>query len=300
MKFLRCIVAAVAVLSAPAVAQNAAFKPVGPWAADYGTDYCLLGRVFSDGKNQLTFMMERTQPGPFLRLSLTGEGVKPFKRAPSWGAKFGPAGQGWKAAVLQAKTADGTQYYDLGPTTLVAVPTPTPGSAPAFKPYDKTEERAAAKALNSFEVAEGLSQPLRIETGGLEAPVGALQACVSDLIASWGLDAKRHETISSPAKPQAAPATWVPNGTYPFSEFPKLRAGKNTIRVLIDAAGKPTSCVVQRPTAGEAYNKTACDNLMKNAQFTPALDSAGQPMASFWITEVYGLMPPPPGGAPRR
>ncbi len=292
MRFVKYIVAALAVLGLAGAVQAAPWKAAGPWAADYGDDYCALGRVFSDGKNQMTFMLERTQPGPWLRLIMIGDGVKPFRRASTWGVKFGPAGQSWKAPILQSKTGAGQAYYDLGQTTVIPFTPPAPGKPPVFKPYDRGEERTLAKSLTDFELSEGLTEPVEFDTGALSAPVGALQDCVADLVASWGLDAKRHETLTRPATPDGAAYTWIPNGTYPFTEFQKLQGGRNTIRVLIDAAGKPTNCAIQRATVSESINKTACDGIMKNGKFLPALDSAGQPMPSYWITEVFGLMPP--------
>lgn len=299
MKSLKFVAAILAVATMSFAAHAASWKAAGPWAADYGDDYCDLGRVFTDGKSQLTFMIERTQPGPFLRLMLVGEGVRPFRGAAQWGVKFGPTGQNWKAPILISKTGDGKQYFDLGPT-MMSPPTPgAPGTPPVFKPYKKDEERAAAKALSSFEMGEGLVEPITLETGSLDAPIGALQTCVTDLIASWGLDAKRHETLTKPAAPQGPASAWVPNGTIPFTEFQKVLGGKNTFRVMVDETGKPTACIVQRATVTESVNKSTCDAIMKNAKFTPATDAAGQAMPSYWITEVFGLMPPFGGGGRR-
>ncbi|MBO9580698.1 MAG: energy transducer TonB [Sphingobium sp.] len=300
MKSLKFVVAILAAATMSFAAHAANWKPAGPWAADYGDDYCDLGRVFTDGKNQLTFMIERTQPGPLLRLMLVGEGVRPFRGAAQWSVKFGPTGQNWKAPILLSKTGDGKQYFDLGPT-MMSPPAPgAPGAPPAFKPYKKDEERTAAKALSSFEIGEGLAEPITLETGSLDAPIGALQTCVSDLIASWGLDAKRHEALTKPVAPQGPANAWVPNGTIPFTEFRKALGGKNTFRIMVDETGKPTACVVQRATVPETVNKATCDAIMKNAKFTPAADAAGQAMPSYWITEVYGLMPPLGGGGGRR
>jgi hypothetical protein len=226
MKSLKLVLAILVGMTMSCAAHAGSWKAAGPWAADYGEDYCDLGRVFTDGKSQLTFMIERTQPGPFLRLMLVGEGIRPFRSATQWAVKFGPAGQVWKAPILMSKTGDGKQYYDLG-QTMISPPAPaTPGSPPVFKPYKKEEERGAAKPLTAFEMGEGLVEPMTLETGSLEAPIGALQACVSDLVASWGLDAKRHETLSRPAFPQGAPSAWLPTGTFPFTEFQKLLGGR--------------------------------------------------------------------------
>ncbi len=224
MRFLKYIVAALAMLGVTAAAQADTWKAAGPWAADYGDDYCALGRVFTDGKSQMTLMLERTQPGPFLRLVLIGDGVRPFRRANTWGVKFGPAGQAWKAPILLSKTGDGKAYYDLGPTTIIPFAVPAPGRPPVFKPYDRTEERDAAKAITAFELGEGLVAPVQLDTGALSAPVGALQDCVADLVKSWGLDAARLEKVTRPAMPDGPAYSWIPNGTYPFTEFQKLRA----------------------------------------------------------------------------
>jgi hypothetical protein len=296
MKCLKLVLAILAGVTMSCAAHAGSWKAAGPWAADYGEDYCDLGRVFTDGKNQLTLMLDRTQPGPFFRIIVIGDGVKPFRRASTWGVRFGPTGQVWKAPILVSKTGDGKQYYDLGQTMISPPPSAAPGSPPVFKPYKRDEERSAAKSLTAFEMGEGLVEPIVFETGSLEAPIGALQACVSDLVASWGLDAKRHDALSRPAFPQGAPSAWLAAGTVPFTEFGKLLGGKNAILLIVDETGKATKCAVQRPTVTESVNKAVCDAIMKNAKFTPALDSAGQAMPSYWMTEVFGLLPPPPGG----
>src|SRR5205085_12615680 len=95
---------------------------------------------------------------------------------------------------------------------------PAPG-APFVPPaYDRAAEQTLAGNLNGVLVSTGLTKPVRIETGALGAPVGALQACTDDLIKTWGLEPEKHHTLSSPVVPPIAPG-WIPSGTIPFTDF---------------------------------------------------------------------------------
>ncbi len=289
MKSLKFVLAILVGVTMSCAAHAGSWKAAGPWAADYGEDYCDLGRVFTDGKNQLTFMIERTQPGPFLRLMLVGEGVRPFRGAAQWSVKFGPTGQVWKAPILMSKTGDGKQYYDLGQTMISPSPPPAPGSPPVFKPYKKDEERGAAKPLTAFEMGEGLVEPMTLETGSLDAPIGALQACVSDLVASWGLDAKRHDTLRAPCFRKARQAPGCQTARSRSRNSGSFWAGGTpSLSSSMKPARRRSARFSDLPSPSPS-TRAICDAITKNAKFTPALDSAGQAMPSYWITEVFGL-----------
>ena len=282
---------------APAAAQEArVYKPAGQWALDYGDDYCRLMRTFSDGENELSLAFERIEPGPMMRLVLVGDGIRPFRSAAELGWNFAPAGGPERMArYALSKTADKKDYFNFGPVTVAAFAPPAPGTPPGPPPaYDRAAERAAAKPFTALTVGSGLTEPVRIETGSLEAPVGALQACADDLAKTWGLDATKLAG-STPALPQGGGVGWLPQGTIPFDEFDKLAGGANQVRLLVDAAGKPASCHVHWPTLSDALNKKICRTLMDKASFVPAKDAAGQAMAGYWVGSPMFLGPPMPG-----
>src|SRR5690606_26293157 len=97
---------------------------------------------------------------------------------------------------------------------------------------------------------------------------------------------------------RAAPAnqasTWLPQGTVAMGDFARLSGGNNELRVMVDAAGKPTACHVQWPSLSASTNDTICKSILANASFTPAQDASGQAMASYWTSSVFGLMAPMP------
>jgi len=299
MKGMLSWVAAAALLAAPAAqAQDAevVFRPSGQWTADYGDDYCRLIRTFSDGTREMSLALERLQPGTQVRLIVVGEGMRPFRGAEQIAYQFLPAGSSGKARYVRSDTADGKQFVSFDPVTLAPPPAFTPparGMPPAPPPvYSRADEQTIARAINGLLLTEGLISPVRVETGSLGAPIGALQACADDLLTVWGLDADKHKAMTAGPILNPNPAGVLPQGTVPFSEFGKLGGGANQVRLLIGADGKVTSCTIHTPSLSQALNDKICSLAKERASFQPAKDAAGQPMASVWIGSPMFLGPP--------
>jgi hypothetical protein len=279
----------------PVAAQAGAtvFKPTGQWALDYGEDYCRLARTFTDGKDDLALAVERIEPGPMARLILVSNAIKPFRSADEIGWHFTPADAERKARYTHSATADGKQYYNLGPIMLAPFAPAAPGQPPAPPPpFDRGKEQAVAKAMTGFVLDNGLNTPVQVETGDLSAPIGALQACADDLAKSWGLDPAKLRTQSSAAMPVGGGVGWLPQGTVGFGDFGKLGGGSNQVRLMVDATGKATSCTIHWPTLDATTNDKICKAALANAKFTPAKDAAGQPMPGYWIGSPLFMGPP--------
>jgi hypothetical protein len=298
--------AAAALVAAPvAQAQDGAavFKPTGGWTADYGDDYCRLIRTFSDGKDEVSLALERAQPGTPMRLVLVGNGVKVFRRADEIGYSFLPSGNSAKTRFARSETTDGNQYLNLGPVMLApfaGFAPPPAGAAPAGPPpYNRAAEQETARAITTVAFGEGLTSPVRIETGSLGAPMTAMQNCADDLLKVWGLDPDKHKTMSASAVLNPVAGGVLPQGTIPFTEFAKFAGGGNDLRLIVGADGKPTSCTVRAPVLSQSMNEKICKLAMERASFQPAKDAGGEAMASYWMGSPLFLGPPPPGGRGR-
>lgn len=281
------------VLSPTAQAQDdaAVFRPSSAWAADYGDDYCRLVRSFSDGKDEVTVMLQRVQPGADTQVMLIGDAIKPFRGAEELGWRFLPT-DGERKSRYGRGEVQGQPYFRIENVMLTPFAPPAPGTPPGPPRYDRAAEQAATKALTGILVSTGVTKPVRIETGSLGAPIGALQACTDDLVKSWGLDAEKHKAMSMPAMMNPAPDGVLPQGTIPFTEFAKFAGGANQVRVMLDTAGKPTSCTIFSPTLEKGLNDRICQLVMQKASFTPAKDASGQPMATYWMGSPMFLGPP--------
>ena len=288
------IAVALGLPAAQANAQDAkVFTPDSAWALDYGDDYCRLMRDFKNGGDTIGLLVERTQPGPMMRLIVVGDAIRLFRGAQEVGYRMHPSGAPRTAPRLSLQTSGGQPYVNLGPTSFADMPAPTPGAPPAPPPpYSREGEVAQAAGVTGITLDRGLTAPILIETGALGDAAGALQACADDLVASWGLDAEKHKTLASPAMPAVPTAGWISSDTIPFGEFAKLSGGNNELRVMVNSAGQPTSCHIQWPSLSEAINGKICDAVMEKGSFTPARDQSEQAIDSYWTSNVFFLMPP--------
>lgn len=302
MKFrtLASVAAAAGALATPlpATAQDNAvvYQPAGPWAVDYGDDYCRLARKFTHGSDELDVAMERIQPGPAVRLILVSDAIKTFRSATEIGWHFLPSDAERKAHATQGTTPQGPKYVNFGDITLAPFKMPAPGSPPAPPaPYTREGEQATGKTITGLVVDAGVTQPIEIATQSLDAPMAALQACADDLAKTWGLDPAKLKTEKAPAMPVGGGVGWLPQGTVAFTDFAKLGDGSNQVRLMVDATGKPTTCYVHWAALDKATNDKICALLMSNAKFTPATDAAGQPMPGYWIGNPMFMGPPMKG-----
>jgi hypothetical protein len=285
-------------VSAPAAAQVKAdvYKPSGPWAVDYGDDYCRLSRNFTGTAGDLSVAFERIQPTAAMRLVMVGPELKTYRGANELGWHFLPSDAQRKAVPQHSKTAEGKFWYNFGPTTIAPVAPPAPGapSAPP-PPFSRSAEQAAAKAVTGFVVDGSVTQAVEVDTGDLGAPLAALQACADDLAKSWGLDPAKLQGETAPAIAQGGGAGWLPQGTVAFADFGKLGGGSNQVRLMVDASGKATSCTIHWATLDATTNDNICKAALANANFTPAKDAGGQAMAGYWIGSPMFMGPPFPG-----
>lgn len=301
-----------AIVSTAAFPANAAetkvFKPSSAWAAEYGDDYCRLARDFSDGKDTISLALERIQPSNTVRLILMGDSIKTFRGTEQLGFTLSPSGGERKGPFWRGKAGDGREYLNLGeifmapPFQFGAPPPvaadgpppamPQPGTPLPIPPYSRAAEQDFAKGINAVDLTSGVLDPLRIETGGLRAPIQALQTCADDLLKVWGLDPAKHQTMTRPAQPSTEANKWLPASTIGFGDFAKLGAASNQVRVVVSAEGKPTSCAVHWASLETKTNQAICGAIMEKGSFFPALDQEGQPMASYWTVAPFFLLPP--------
>lgn len=293
--------AAVAPLQAQAQSQEGprVFTRTGQWQLEAADEECRIARVFTNGDQQIALALERNRADAMVRLVLVTDALSFFRTAEQLGYRFDPAGDQRSARYIQADMGSGQMYYNLGAVLMAAPPAPgTPPPAPGTPQplYDRAAEQQFAAGITAIEFNQGLTQPVRLETGSLRAAITALQACTDDLLRTWGLDWEKHQTMTRRATPDGQASDWLPTGTIGFGDFASFGGSRNPFRVLVSAEGRPTACTALWISLSEDKNQRVCNAIMEHGRFLPALDAAGQPMASYWMVDYFfGLAPPPPG-----
>lgn len=305
--------AAMTVTSAPVAAQDGprVFTREGSWVMDAGDESCQLMRVFTNGDDQISLALERNKAENQVRMILVGNAIRTFRRAEEIGYRLLPVNDQRTARYISSQTPDGQNYYNFGmvimgtnPFAAMGAGGPPPGAGPggpppggpgAFAPpmYDRAAELEFAAGINAIEFNEGLLNPVRLETGSLRGAMEALQACTDDLLLSWGLDWEKHQTMTRRAAPAGPAFEWIPAGVVGFQDFAAFGGARNPFRVMVGADGKPTACQAHWVSLDARKNEQVCQGIMQNGNFLPALDAAGEPMASYWMVDyMFGLNRP--------
>lgn len=287
------LLAALALPGVAAAKEPLRLKPSSKWNVHYAEDSCRMGRSFGTGDQKVVLVADRYQPGGDLRLSFVGKPAHTRLNEGEVQIRFGPTEAEQEVRFFPGLLADKTPTLIIQQGVRIA---PYPSevlkayeAAVEAKKYDFewpkiTPEREAA--VTYIEVKRSVRQPFVLETGSLGAPLAALEKCTDELLDHWGIDVAKHASLSRPVRTKSNPGDWVKSRDYPAE---MLWLGKRAIvhfRLNVDAEGQPTACHIQQSTRPKAFDDAVCKAIMRNAEFDPALDAEGNPIASYWLNSV--------------
>ena len=121
----------------------------------------------------------------------------------------------------------------------------------------------------------------------MREPLEAVESCVDDLYAHWGIDSVQQRELSRPPVPKQATIRNLQR-RYPSDMLLDGVSAYVPVRMLIDAEGTPTQCVVQVATVDEEFKQSVCAGMARG--FEPALDSNGEPVPALFTTAVIYLI----------
>ncbi len=288
--------AALGTLSAPAAAQRAPLElaPAGKWVMDYQAEYCSLVRQFGEGDRQFTLVIQRASPRDNLRILLVSKSLPaslPNRSAQmrlssmtSMARLFAFVG---KSGELPSLSLPGLTFDSIvspkGKQQTTAQPEPVEDAT--LVDALRWSELEQWKSISALSFGRPLKQEVILQTGPMDKPMTALNDCVLDLVARWGVDIDRHRTMRRTASPVTEPSTWLRDADYPSAALSLGLPGIVDFRLMIDPAGKVISCHPQWTTEPQ-FGRLVCALILKRARFEPAVDAAGQPVASFFASSV--------------
>jgi hypothetical protein len=287
-------------LSLLAVAAHAAepppqvFEPSSNWTLHYDPEQCALLRDFGPADNRLRLQIESYGSATDFRILLSG---KPLPRSQ---AATGEVRYGFPNDTVERRETTslvGTTGPDVAALSFS-------GNVRPFDPdFDynglSTGEQLESNARPTLPVPEfereidrmtiAVDGRARFELhlGKMEKPLQAIRKCLADLQRSWGLDPDLQGRLSKYPVPRVSSVRRVQRN-YPQSMLLQGASAFVPVRIMVDAQGEATSCVVQIPGIEDDFTEAVCDGLAR--QFAPALDERGMPVAGIYRTSVIYML----------
>lgn len=279
--------------SAPAADEPAlVLEPTSDWVLDYAEERCSFYRTFGNGQDALILRIDSFGSATEYRILVTGPAV-PDVDVPT-------------SDLVVRLTPDTEDRLVQGLNGKVGE-SPGVSFSISFGPYEdleitgrmsrtKLKERSAQPRYPEPEF-EAMIRDLRIKfnnsreiglaLGPMGRPLAAMRECLQNLQTSWGLDPSVQNSLTRLAVPKLSTVRRVQRD-YPSN---MVRSGTNAyvpVRVMVDAEGQTTACVVQIAEIDTAFKEAVCRNLARG--YEPALDAEGRPVASMFRTFVFYLL----------
>ena len=244
-------------LASPAIAAPPPIdlQPSGPWKVEYGESACLLNRPYSaDGKSY--------------RLELTFEPVQ----SDVWLRIYDPTRSRSRDDGEAVVEVDGTQVGDKVHFNVI------PKGAGTTREFWLREFNKVQPMKSSLRLLPRRHSELRLTTTDFPKAMQAVAGCVDDLHRSLGVDPAVLKTIA--IKPQG----WAAK----FMELPDFQDEFHfQILFWVAASGRVDECHLLAPSGKPKFDKTACEQLMKNGRFVPATNAAGKPVRAPVYENAY-------------
>ena len=242
-----------------------------------------MSREFGTGEQKTTFAIDRYEPGDSFALLVAGKPLSLVRTK---------LGQTFKAKLRFGSEPEQELYVSpvtlgdgIGILAASASIAPAPENIAEGKPWPLLDAAREA-AVTNLRLDRVARQPIVLELGSMGKPMAALRACTDELLTHWGIDLARHAARSRVAMPASNPARWLRSEDYPSAMLRNGAQGLVQFRLMVGVDGKPTACHIQRSTRPKELDEMVCRNLMRRANFTPALDSEGKPMLSYFQNSV--------------
>lgn len=277
----------------PALADDdvLVLQPASPWSLDTDGESCGLQRKFEGDKKTFIFeMRDYTPHSAALQFIVASADMSmPIGRNLSEGMlRFLPDNVAHEITSPQGMRwgfeARGIAFE--GTLDLRHLPVKEERSPAELKALDEAlPERE--RAINGIELREVFRKDLRFETGSLGPAMAAMRTCLDDLLVQWGIDPEAHKALSSIAIRQNFEEVAAEVGqNYPRRAINKEKNGLVRVRLAVSPQGRVASCHIQDEYGGEEFRTAACHIFMEKAEYSPALDAQGNPIASYDILSI--------------
>lgn len=267
-----------------AFAGTTVLKPVTNWYVEWTPTTCSLKRGFGDKQQMHVLVLEQFAPGDTFQLTVIGKELGRLQQEAPIEIQYGNGEKFRIRTPLLGRTTERERSLFISTTSLARLDDdPDSRHAPVT-----VQQEAAATSIK----LHWSGRILTFETGPLDKAFNELRKCTSDLVKTWNLDPAQQASLADRPRPRTSPNTWLRSSDYPRSMAMMGKQALVNFRLLVDAAGKPTGCQVQRSYNDKQFDEITCRRLMERATFEPARDTAGNAVSSYYANTVVWASKP--------
>ncbi|MGQ7830166.1 hypothetical protein [Altererythrobacter sp. Z27] len=235
---------------------------VTQWEVDFAPESCGIKRHFQLGEGIVSFELRQFTPHDGFDLTVFTNTLKRTGASPE--IRFGE----------HDDTIRHDSFFKLLSGEWSGIKLMLPGNYFG----DGAQKRRVLSISKSFE------QDMALPLDSLDLAHKALTDCMDDLVASWGLDPAGQRTLSKPVAVPELPWGWMSDALRAtHSERRKAREDQVRILLIVGSNGRASSCKMLGAISTSKSAIKACDGIMRQAEFEPALDATGKPVRSFFL-----------------
>lgn len=294
-------IVATAPLLLGAAAEPLRLAPATPWEVNYAENSCRLNREFGKGDDRVVLGFESEVPD---RMDMVVLGKPMSTGAEHVPASFLPT----RGEPQQGNTAESP----TGPVVLWPHVSMLPGDVierlekeekarrmkPGVRPppldlAEEAQRRATqqefAGKTTAIEIVPRKSRPVVLETGAMGEAFKAFEKCSRDSLRDWGIDPDLEDRIVRPVWAIGV-KSWFSPSDYPVAMRQSGDEADIKLRLLVDAAGRPTKCTVVSRFKQKSFDKVVCDVVMRRARLAPAELADGTKVPSYYYNHIVFRM----------
>lgn len=115
--------------------------------------------------------------------------------------------------------------------------------------------------------------------------------CIAGLASGTILATPASAGTPTPAAPTGNPGDWATANDYPSDALRAEAEGVSRFRLEVAADGTVSSCTITESSGLDSLDRKTCEIVTLRAQFKPATDPAGKPVAGTWSSSVRWQIP---------
>lgn len=253
-------------------------QPLGAWALEVGDTRCRLARWFGDEDSPHLLVFSQAAPRRAFGFTIAGPQIARFQRMRSF-----LLGMERDEAMDEISRFGRSDLDDVGKAIVIG----THNIGPNLK-WETVRSAGIdldeAGTIDRAVLASG-RRVISFETGNMQKPFEALNACTVQMLARWGLDAEQHQAFTPPRMLDRDEVERRIEARYPKQALSRREEAIVTMTVIVDADGSVSNCMVENMTPAETLNSPACQEIA-SARFEPARDADGVPMRSYMSRNI--------------